>query len=315
MPTVCEQKDLIDLLGNEGADELTFQKAIKHFESIYMASRNLSQRTRVEYRTDLNQLTEFLAKSGITKPADVGLYQLQAFLADLDVKRLTGVARRRKVASIRALFGFLLSSRFISQNPTRQLIPPQREYEEPRYLTRVEYQALLQACNQEPRDLALIELLLQTGLRLSELTRLSIHDIELPLYINRDPSNAGNLVVRGRGRRERTLPLNYKACNALQAWLSIRPNVPSQTLFVTKFDEPMGPRAIQDIVTKYLKDAGIKGASVHSLRHTFGVHHAMKGTDLKTIQAALGHADERTTSIYLTMAKEAMKRQLQDHAL
>jgi site-specific recombinase XerD len=161
------------------------------------------------------------------------------------------------------------------------LVPPAREHKEPRVLTTREYQALLRACSHDIRDAAIIELLLQTGIRLSELARLTLDDVDLRKRVSRDPTNVGTLFVHGKGRKERTITLNYKACKALKAWLKIRPNVDSNSLFVSKFLEPMSPRAYEYIVKKYLKETGTKGACVHTLRHTFatpprGQRHKLK---------------------------------------
>ncbi|GAB4422330.1 MAG: tyrosine recombinase XerC [Anaerolineae bacterium] len=296
-------------------EKVSLERALALFETVYMPSRNLSGRTRAEYKTDLTQLVAFLQARGISTIEETGLSHLQAFLAHLDARGLTGVTRRRKTASIKALFGFLTAAGLMGHNPARGLIPPEREYKEPRFLSTQEYRALLRACAHETRDAAIIELILQTGMRLSEVARLSIHDVELPSRINRDPANTGSISVQGKGRKQRSLPLNYKACRALKAWLTIRPDIPDSALFVTKFRERMGPRAIQRAVEKYLKEAGIKNASVHSLRHTFATHHVARGTDLRTVQEALGHADLKSTSIYVSTAKAAMKRDLQEHAL
>jgi site-specific recombinase XerD len=251
----------------------------------------------------------------VTKPEQVSLRHLQGFLANLDARGLSGVTRRRKVASIRALFTFLTTSSLVLHNPTRELIPPEREYKEPRFLSTQEYRALLLACSHQTRDAAIIELILQTGIRLSEAARLTTSNVELPLRINRDPDNTGRIAIKGKGRKNRTLPLNYKACRALKAWLAVRPDIDQPALFVTKFYEPMGPRAIERTVAKYMKEAAITNASVHTLRHTFATHHVMRGTNLKIVQEALGHADLKTTSIYVSTAKEAMKRELQNNAL
>lgn len=301
----------------EGVDpqELTLAGALRLFENVYMASRNLGAKTRREYRTDVAQLISFLAKGGTTKPEKVGLADLQGFLAELDAKGLTGITRRRKTSSIKSFFGFLHSNGLVSNDPSKQLIPPEREHKEPRFLTTQEYRALLRACAYHTRDAAIIELILQTGIRLSEAARLTIDDVELPERINRNPANTGSITIRGKRRKQRTLPLNYKACRAIKAWLIARPDVESSALFVSEFRQPLGPRGIQKTVAKYLKDAGIKNASVHTLRHTFGTHHVAKGTDLRTVQEALGHASLQTTSIYVSTAKEAMKRDLQEHAL
>ncbi len=300
---------------NARDQELDWPGAIQLFETLYMASRNLAARTRDEYKTDITQLANFLEARGTRRVGETNLSHLQVFLADLDARGLTGVTRRRKTASIKAFFGFLTAHGLLARNPARALIPPEREHKEPRFLTTQEYRALLRACAHQTRDAAIIELMLQTGLRLSEVARLTVDDVELPPRINRDPSNTGSIFIRGKGRKSRTLPLNYKACRALKAWLRIRPDIPEPALFVTKFRAPMGPRAIQRVVKKYMDEAGIRQASVHTLRHSFATHHVAQGTSLRTIQEALGHADLKTTSIYIATAKAAMKRDLQHNAL
>ena len=315
MAAPANRFSVAELAGGIAPDGLSWDTAIDLFETVYMASRNLAARTREEYKADVTQLADFLKTRRVDGVGETGLSHLQAFLAELDDRGLAGVTRRRKTASIKAVFGFLAAQGLLARNPARELIPPEREYKEPRFLSTQEYRALLRACAHETRDAAVIELILQTGIRLSEVARLRLDDVELPLRINRDPANTGTLFIHGKGRKSRTLPLNYKACRALKAWLSVRPGIPEPTLFVTKFREPMGPRAIQRVVTKYLDEAGIRNASVHTLRHSFATHHVARGTNLRTIQEALGHADLKTTSIYVSMAKEAMKRELQDHAL
>ena len=292
----------------------SLEQAVKAFEALYMPSRNFSARTRIEYKNDLTQLVDFLKTCGISKVRDVGLAHLQSFLVDLDTRGLAGVTRRRKVAVIRALFGFLTKSAFIPRNPTEQLIPPEREFKEPRYLSRQEYEALVAAASQNLRDRAVIELFLQTGMKLSEVARLTLHDIELPTHVSRS-SELGRVFIQGRRRKERSLLLNYKACQALKAWLSVRSGVVSPALFVTRLGEPLSKRGIQRMVSEYFKKTGIQNANVTSLRHTFGVHHAFKGTDLRIIQAQMGLQDIRDVEIYGILAKEVAGRALQDHAL
>ncbi|MDQ5853639.1 MAG: tyrosine-type recombinase/integrase, partial [Chloroflexota bacterium] len=108
---------------------------------------------------------------------------------------------------------------------------------------------------------------------------------------------------------------NHKACKALAAYLKIRIDVGSPALFLSQFKQPMSTRAIQQRVDKYLSEAGIEGASVHTLRHTMATHHVARGTDLKTVQETLGHASLATTTIYVSLAKNAQRKALQEHAL
>lgn len=118
-----------------------------------------------------------------------------------------------------------------------------------------------------------------------------------------------------KGGKTQVIPLNYKACQALAAWLRVRPEVGHEALFVTNFETPMSPRSIQYTVKKYLGEIGIKDASVHTLRHTMATHHGGRGTDLKTVQEMLGHADLATTAIYVSLAKTAQRKALQENAL
>ena len=151
---------------------------------------------------------------------------------------------------------------------------------------------------------------------MSELTRLTLNDIELPARIKKEPDAVGLLRARGvKGRKDRNLPLNYKVCKALKAYLKIRPKVDNKSLFISKFREPLGPRGVQKAVQKHIEEAGIDGASVHSLRHMFGTHHVAKGTSLRTVQEALGHQDLKTTSVYVSLAREVMNKELQERAL
>lgn len=308
--------DIHKALHPKSGGALTVEDAIDLFETIYMPARNLADRTRTEYLFDLYALADFLEEAGITKLAHIGLRHLQAYLASLDARSLSGATRHRKTATIRTLFHFLYTSRLHPTNPARELIPPEREYKEPRFLTTQEYEALRRVCQGNIRDAAIIELILQTGLCLSEVTRLSLDDIELPSYISPTPEHTGVAHVRGKTKKKtRQIVLNYRACQAIKSWLLVRPTIVERALFVSRFRKPLGKRGVEKLVTKYLRAARIADASVHTLRHTMATHHAAKGTDLETLRDILGHAELRSTSVYLSTAKRAKQQQLQDHAL
>jgi integrase/recombinase XerC len=296
--------------------DLALRDALEAYQSIYMPSRNFAERTRREYLHDLEDLVGFLEKSGLKHSGEVGERHLEAYQAELDRRGYAGSTRRRKTASLRSLLAFLKRGDHVHNNIAEALSLPKAEQKQPRVLSEREYKDLLRACAHQTRDAAIIELLLQTGIRLSELSRLTLQDIELPARIQRNPGTVGVLHVRaGKGRRDRYVALNYKASRALKAYLKIRPGIEGDGLFVSKFRKPLGPRAFQNIVKKYLDEAGIEDASVHTLRHTFATHHVAKGTSLRTVQEALGHQDLKATSAYVSLAREVMNKELQEHAL
>ncbi len=299
----------------EIAEAETVRQAVALFEIVGMPARNLAARTRGEYTNDLHDLVRFLDARAVRSVGEVTLPQLEAYLADLDRRGHKPSTRNRKTHTIKTFFSFLDRQGLLQGNPAARLIPPKAQKREPRFLSEDEYRRLLRVCSHNIRDAAIIEVLLQTGMRLSELAKLTVGDMELPSRITRDPDNTGSARVRRKGGTVDTIPLNYKACQVLASWLRARPKVPFDEVFVSKFKTPMTARAIQYIVAGYMKEAGIRGASVHTMRHTIATHHVARWTDLKTVQETLGHASLQTTTIYVQLAKKAQKKALQEHAL
>jgi site-specific recombinase XerD len=293
----------------------TVRQAVVLFETVGMPARNLSSRTRTEYSNDLADLLSFLEARGTTMLAGVSLPHLEEYQADLDHRGQKPSTRNRKTHSIKTFFSFLDRHGVLQNNPALKLIPPRANKKEPRYLSEEEYRRLLRSCSHNARDAAIIEVFLQTGIRLSELANLTVEDLELPARITRDPDNTGSATIRRKGGKLVTIPLNYKACQALASWLKVRPRVEYRQVFISKFHTPISPRAIQYTIAGYMRDAGITGASVHTLRHTMATHHVAQGTDLKTVQETLGHASLQTTTIYVQLAKKAQRKALQEHAL
>src|SRR5918911_282176 len=196
------------------------------YEAESLAARNLAVRSRREYLNDLKDLLVYLSTvAGVSDPALVGRRHLEGYLAELDRRGFSGSTRRRKVASIRSFFAFLQDAGMIQVSPALKLIPPERERMEPRVLSEAEYKRLLEAVRGDIRDQALIELLLQTGLRLSEVARLHVNHLSLPTKISKEPGYGDRVTVLGKGRKQRSVTLNYKVCSAIKNYLSIRPDV------------------------------------------------------------------------------------------
>lgn len=300
----------------ELGDNPTIRKAIRLFELVGMPARNLSQRTREEYGKDLRLMATFCELHGRVQAEQLTLPVMEAYQAEMDNRGYASASRQRKTYAIRAFLSFLYRQRIIRDDIGRRLIPPRRIQKEPRFLTRSEYRALMQACQLHPRDAAIIELILQTGIRRAEVVRLTLDDIlELPERPTPDPDNVGMLHIQRGGDKEETIPLNYKACKALRRCLETRQPSHLRALFLSRHGTPLSPRAVLNLVKRYAQEAGIGRIGVHTLRHTHGTHHVMQGTDLRTLQANMGHASVSTTEQYVSLAARARRKALQEHAL
>ena len=295
---------------------LGLQAGLDAFVTTCMPARNYAPRTRKEYQADIADLVAFLAKQGISSWTVVVLRDLQRYFAELDYRDLKASSRHRKTYAIKTFFRFLRQSGYIREDPSRELIPPTPAHNEPRFLREDEYQ-LLRDQVQDVRDLAIIELFLQVGLRISELASLTLADVQLPEQMSQSPEDTGFLQVCRRGQRVATLPLNRKACIALSAWLKAREGiirdkpVATNAIFLSRVKKPLTVRAIRNLVQKYLKQAGIQGASVHTLRHTMATHYLARGGDVKSVQGMLGLESAKNMDMYLEMAKKAQFKMVQ----
>jgi integrase/recombinase XerD len=151
--------------------------------------------------------------------------------------------------------------------------------------------------------------------RMSDPNKPPVNHVALPTKISKEPGFVGSVSILGKGRKQRSVPLNYKASHAIKNYLAVRPTVDDTHLFLTKFRRGIGARGIEKLVTKHLNEAGIPNASVHSLRHTFATHTIKRGTKLEVVRQALGHESLETTSIYVHLAQEMMDKELQENAL
>ena len=285
--------------------DLDLKQAIGEYRDIYLAYRNFADRTRGEYINDLEDLVEFLGGLRIADVRDVKLNHLVRYMAELDRRGFAGSTRKRKTISIKSFFSFLYTEGCTAINVAKQLIPPLVEARRPRYLTADECKRLLESARGNTRDYAIIQLLLHTGIKLSELTRLTVNDLQTMEATDNKGNKVEYIRVVGNQRNKgRVIPLNQKACSAIEDYLSNRAGSTSGFLFLNRIGERLSERGVEKIVGKYLKLAGISNASVNSLRHTFGTYHAAKGTDKITVQEVMGHRDSRTTGIYYSMTDE-----------
>src|SRR5688572_28184762 len=279
--------------------EITLRKALDDYKTVYMPYRNFAPRTRVEYQNDLGDFIGFLEKSGINNVREIGLPIIERYVAHLEEDAYASITRKRKVVAIRSFLSFLYQDGYIDTNIAERIVLPFTESTTPKVLTQTECDKLRKACAGRPRDIAIIELIFQTGIKLSELVHLTLNDIQL------DEKDQGFMRILGsRGKKERMIPLNNKASVALKNYFTVRKDAGNSVLFLNRFGEPLGESGVQKMLRRYLKRAGIGGASIHTLRHTFGAQHIAKGTDPKTVQEVLGLKDIRSTMVYSALGKQ-----------
>lgn len=273
------------------------------FKSLYnkfseeLKSKQRSQATVIAYTKDIEQLIDFLAKQGITDPSVVTLENLEAFKVSLAQTGYTPKSISRKINSIRTFFKFLFNEKAVSINPSEKLSHPKFDTLPPRVLTEMEYRALRDVSRVDIRLYSIVEILLQTGIRIGELTRLNMADMKTTkdgkmFYLDVAPfgSHPG-----------RKVPLNASAKKAIDEYLRIRPNTELPTLFVTKTGNPLLVRNIRTSIDRAFEKSGIKGAKVNDLRNTFIAHHLARGVSLVTVSKLVGHKRLSTTEKYLNL--------------
>ncbi len=264
----------------------------------YLTERKRAHATIVAYGKDIDQLLSFLKDMGKKTIAEVTKDELNAFLTKLGQDGYTPKSISRKINSIKTFYRFLKSQAHVTSDPSADISHPKYEVKPPRILTKVEYRALRDACRGDARISAIVELFLQTGLRIGELANLKMSDLkDDDLYIAPQESHS-----------ERTVPLNRAAKQAIERYIATRSKSNNSVLFVTKTGRPLLIRNIRTAIDRYFKIAGIENAKVNDLRHTFIVHHLMAGTPLTVISKLVGHKRLSTTEKYLEYVKGKIEK-------
>lgn len=256
----------------------------------YLTSRRRAHATIVAYSKDIEQLVAFLGNTGKKDITTITKEELEAFLKKLAVDSYTPKSISRKINSMKTFYRFLKTSGSIALDPATDIEHPKYDIKPPRILSKLEYRALRDACRGDIRTHAIVELFLQTGLRIGELANLGVADMkDTELHI-----------AAQEGHEERMVPLNRAAKEALDSWLKVRSSeAKSPSLFITKTGRPLLIRNIRTAIDRFFKVAGIEDAKVNDLRHTFIAHHLMAGTAITTISKLVGHKRLSTTEKYL----------------
>ncbi|KKR76837.1 MAG: Tyrosine recombinase XerC [Candidatus Levybacteria bacterium GW2011_GWA2_40_8] len=260
----------------------------------FLREKGHSNSTIVAYGKDIEQLASFLAELQKHHVHEVTKEDIEAFLGKLSKEGYTPKSISRKINSTRTFYRFLKVNEYITDDPSLLVEHPKYQLAPPRILTPTEYRALRDAARADLRMTAIIELLLQTGIRIGELTELRLSDIQ-----------KDSLKIRAMEKHpERIVPLNKRAQEALQKYLEVRPKVTEDHVFVTKSGKPFLIRNIRTSIERYFRLAEIKSAKVNDLRHTFVAHHLKHGVSLVLLSKILGHKRVSTTERYLEYVPE-----------
>ncbi len=280
---------------------------LDHYVTYLRAERNLAAKSVEAYATDVRGYLEELARKKITVEAATREDVLE-HLATLARQGLSPRSRARHLAALRGFHRFLEDEKLCAKDPTEELDTPKSARKLPVFLTLPEVEALLAAADERTdagcRDRAMIQLLYATGLRVSELIKLKVEDVNL-----RD----GFVVTMGKGRKERVVPVGRLAKEKLEAYLATaRPAMLKgaivPVLFVTPRRAGFSRMGFWKLLRRYALKAGIsKPLSPHKLRHSFATHLLERGADLRAVQAMLGHADLSTTQIYTHVSAARLK--------
>ncbi len=284
--------------------------AIKGFNTHIEIERNLSAHTRRNYLADLGQFHAFLTEKGTTEVDTVDQALIRAFLAYSYRRGIKKVTLARKVASLRAFFKYLLREGAVRYNPAEMIQSPKTEKYLPAFLSIDEMLALLGVKFASDvygvRDRAILELFYSSGVRVGELTGLNGEDIDFP---------QGLMRVRGKGKKERIVPVGAPALDALRLYLDKRSDLVKgateeksrDAVFLNRSGGRLTPRSVRRIVNKYVITSGInRRISPHAIRHTFATHLMDAGADLRVIQELLGHESLSTTQKYTSMSVERL---------
>ncbi len=287
--------------------------AVDRWLDVLKVERNLSPLTLEAYGRDLRQLGEWLAGRGIDDAGAVTTGLIIDFMQARAAARVASRSRARQLAAIRGLFRFLRGERAIDADPTAAIDSPRIPRKLPHVYSLAQIDALLATPDRRTprglRDAAMIEAVYSTGMRVSEVVRLAVDDLDLA---------RGCVRVFGKGRKQRLIPVGEVAAELIDLYRrEARPTfikgAQPRALFLTRLGGRMTRQMFWKLLAAYARAAGIKKLSPHKLRHSFATHLLERGADLRAVQAMLGHADLTTTQIYTHVSRARLLELYKKH--
>jgi len=281
---------------------------LDEFLSELSAVRRASRHTIRAYTGDLRSFAEFvLERWGEFDPGKIDGIVVRAFLAQLVSEGTSHRTASRKLSAIKSFFRWLARRGVVKTSRVESVRSPKVVRKLPTFLSIKEVERLLEAPDRETeagaRDAAILELIYSTGMRVGEVASLDVDQIDL---------HSSCVIVEGKGRKERMLPIGSYAADAIRNYLRLRGrrrgNAPAGALFLNRFGDRLTERSIARMLDKYISRLGLhRKVSPHTLRHSFATHMLDRGADLRSVQELLGHASLATTQIYTHITPERLK--------
>ncbi|MCL4363640.1 tyrosine-type recombinase/integrase [Patescibacteria group bacterium] len=269
------------------------ERFIKHLES-----QGKSNFTIIAYKKDLEQFVGFLTSKEIQDIREVKKEQINGFIEKLISENYTKKSASRKLNSIRTFFRYLKQEGIIDQNPSLDVSHPKYVQSPPRIFTKLEYRALRDFAKEDNRTYALVEILLQTGMKIGELANLRTNDI-----------NDSMIHIRDYGKTPgRDIPLNKAVKKAVDEYVKNRPGSKEDRLFITRTGHPLLIRNIRQIIARCFREVGIENATVNDLRNTFIAHQLKQGASVEYIARLVGHKRLSSTERFLNLVKEEVQK-------
>lgn len=301
--------------GESRTDALLRRCHAESFLDFLALERGLRPRTLAAYRNDLKRFLVYVS-DGRKPPVLTRIDHrvLDRYVAHLRGRKTAPASIRRAQSALRAYFGFLVAEQQLPENPADRMDTPAKAKKLPEFLSQTEAARLVEAVDPDSpahwRDRAVLELLYATGMRVSELTGMSVADLDLE-----DEA----AVVFGKGGKERLVPVGGPARRAVERYLNgLRPELDrgrsEGALFLNRRGARLSRMSVWTIVSRAAKRAGIeRKVSPHTLRHTCATHLLEGGADLVAVQEMLGHADVGTTQVYTHLDREHLRRVHRTH--
>jgi len=283
------------------------EDALRLFLEYLTVEKGLARNTILSYARDVRKFLGFL-KAGKLVWNRVSEETIVRFIHRESRAGLSARSLARLISAHRSFFKFLVLSGFVKKDPSSQLTTPSTWLSLPKFLTVKEVEELLRAPDDKKprgvRDRAMLEVLYGSGLRVSELASLKLAEVNL---------GDGFLICRGKGGKERIVPLGRSACGAVAKYLAeVRPLVVSgerDELFLSRRGKPFTRQGLWKLIRQHAREAGLAAKiSPHVLRHSFATHLLERGADLRSVQLMLGHSQITTTQIYTHVSRERIRR-------